>query len=228
MKKQQIVAVVFLLAIMIPMAVPLTKAADTLSKPTVTLPSNWKLETDTPYPNDASEYDPAGAGLVVYADQQDSDFVMIYYEKAQRSFTDPQLKAEAEGIFARDHSSVTMDESGVEEHVGFASGYDAAEGAYVLEIVSVKNDVYLNVYAHYGNAIGDQNEVNSLIDSIGIASAGGLLGGPMIFIIIGVIVAVIIVVVVVVVMRRRKKQPQTTTQASMPNDLPPPPPAQTG
>ncbi len=214
---------------MVPIAVPLARAAETLQKPTVTLPSSsWELTTDNAYPTDASEHDPAGAGLLEYTDNSTYDFVMIYYEKApSTTYNSASLKAEAESIFTRDHnetiiSSGTQDYAGVS--AGFAKGYDSSINVYLLELVFVKGGDYFNVYAYYDANTQAESRVNSLINSINVPG-NSLLSGPMLYVIIGVIAAVIVIVVVVVVMRSRKKKPQQAAQTPAQYSYPPPPPS---
>jgi hypothetical protein len=61
------------------MTVPIGRATESLSKPTVTLPANWKLQSETPYPNEVSERDSQGAGLSEYVDENTYGVIMIYY-----------------------------------------------------------------------------------------------------------------------------------------------------
>lgn len=232
MKKYRIVALVFLLAIMVPVAVPLTRAQGTLSKPTVTLPSSdWKVTTDNAYPTDVSEHDPAGAGLLECTYQVTYDFVMIYYEKApSTAYNAISLQAEAESIFTRDHNE-TMIDSGSSQYAGvtagFAKGYDSGLNVYLLELVFVKGGYYFNVYAYYDANAPAESRVNSLINSIDVPG-NSLLSGSMLYVIIGVVAAVVVVVVVVAVMRSRKKKPEQSAPASAQSTYPPPlPPAPT-
>ena len=93
--------VVLLLVINVVLAfTPVVASAETLAKPTVTLPTDWELVYETPYPDSLSEHDPLGAGLLEYQNLKNQDGVMIYYEKAPTTaYTDAMLKAEAEEIF---------------------------------------------------------------------------------------------------------------------------------
>jgi ABC-type glycerol-3-phosphate transport system permease component len=225
-------AVIFLLALIIIMVAPLAQAADTISKPTVTLPMNWALTDDTPYPDSVSEYDPAGAGLLEYTDQQTYDFVMIYYEKALSiQYTAASLQAEAESIYTRDHTDSYFD-SGSKQYAGvtagYAKGYNAtvgSAGVYRLEVVFVKGGEYFNVYAYYDATDQAESTVTSLINSIDV-SGGSLLGGSNLYIIVGAIVAIIVVVVVVVVLVKRRKKPHQASAPEYiyPSSAPPPPP----
>jgi hypothetical protein len=227
-KKQQVI-VIFLLATIISMTVPMSRAAESLSKPTVTLPANWKLQSETPYPNEISEHDPQGAGLLEYLDENTYDTIIIYYEKAPNTtYSEPVLQAEAEAIFQRDHEDEAIIDSGSKTvagvSAGFAKGYDSDYDTYTLELVFVKSNYFFNAYAYYDANAQSEDKVNSLINSI---SVGGtpLLEGSMLYIIIGVIAAVVVIVVVVVlVTRRKKKTPQQAIQHNPTVSSPPPPP----
>lgn len=230
MKKKQIVLAFLIVAIISVLAVPLSRAAETVTKPTVTLPANWQQTDQTAYPDTYSEHDPAGAGMVEYTDQTDYDTVVIYYEKAQvSSYTSQQLKNEAEDLFESYDVSdnIGLDSSGVTQYAGvsagFAKGYDIATDTYKMEIVFIKGNQYINVHAYYDATTEDQNQVESLTNSISVGgtAATAIVGNNMIWIIIGVVAAVIVIVVVIVVLRGRKKQPQ---QATMQKTYPPPPP----
>lgn len=236
MKRQQIVLFFLIVAVISVVAVPLSRAAETITKPNVTLPANWQQTDQTTYPNDYSEHDPAGAGMVEYTDQTDYDSVIIYYEKAQvTSYTSSQLKSEAENIFESYDASdnVGVDSSGVTQYAGvsagFAKGLDISANTYTMELVFIKGNNYFNVHAYYDATTEDQNQVVSLINSIGTGgtAATAVVGNNMIWIIIGVVAVIIVSIVVVVVLRgRKKKQPQQiTTQKNYPPP-PPPPPAQ--
>jgi hypothetical protein len=218
LKKQQIISI-FLIFAIASLAVPVSQAAETLAKPTINLPANY------------SEFDPAGAGMVEYTDQDDYDLVRIYYEKAQvSSYTSQQLQGQAESIFESVDVSATLgiDNSGVKQYAGvsagFAKGYDSSSDTYKMELVFIKGDYYFNVHSYYDATTEDQNQMESVINSINVGGTGGVsfLGNPMLLIILGVVAAVIVVVIVVVVAKgRKKKSPQ---QAQMQNNYPPPPP----
>lgn len=227
MKKQQII-VIFLLATIISMTVPMSRAAESLSKPTVTLPANWTLQSESSYPNEISEHDPQGAGLLEYVDENTYDTILIYYEKApSTTYSGPDLQAEAEAIFQRDHTE-SISDSGFKTvagvSAGFAKGYDSDYDTYTLELVFVKSNYFFNAYAYYDANTQSEDKVNSLINSISVGGTS-LLAASMLYIIIGVVAAVVVVVVVVVlVTRRKKKPPQQVMQYNPTSSSPPPPP----
>ena len=201
--------------------------AQTLSKPKVTLPGQWTLDSETVYPNGPSEHDPAGGGSVRYLNPVNNDAVTIYYEKApSTSYTNATLEAEASSLFQRDFASFpnldigTMKAAGVQ--AGYAEAYDSANVAYVTYLVLVKGGYYMNVIAYYDATNQSETQVMSIINSISIGVAGLDLGGSTLYIIVGVVVAIVIVAVAVVVLRRGKKVTQQAPQSAQ--DYPPPPP----
>ncbi len=201
--------------------------AQTLSKPTVTVPSGWKLDTDTAYPNAPSELDPAGAGLLEYVNSDTDDDVAIYYEKVQENYTNSELEDAAVTLFQRDFSDYDVTDSGVVQAAGvpagYARSYDETIDTYVLDMFFVKNNYCFNVMAIYGSSTQSRDQVTSIIDSIGVGGGTFSLGGNLLYIIIGVIAAVIVIVAVVVVLRSRKKK-TTQPQQIVPGNYPPPPP----
>jgi hypothetical protein len=225
LKKQTLIAIILLILLI---AVPTCSAAASLSKPSVTLPSGWAPNGETPYPDAMSEHDPAGAGLLEYTDTVNYAWISLYYEKTSMSYTDPQLKAEAEDLFSTYESTYYV-ESGVRNFggnkAGWATAYDPDTEAYDLVFVMTKEGYYINVLASYENA--SQIAVESILGSIRPTGNNGaaILGLDMtlFIVIIGAVVAIIIVVAVVVAVKRRKKPMKQIAQGSIPP--PPPPPA---
>ena len=230
MKNQKLIVVLLLATLIIVAAAPICAAAS-LSKPTVTLPSNWEQVDETAYPGAQSEHDAQGAGLVKYEDQQNYDYVILYYENApSTNYSSSQLKAETESIFNRDHTDYTFFDSGVMTvagvQAGYAKGYDSTYDVYLLEIVFVKGSYYINAFALYDANTQSSDKVTSLLNSIN--SGTSFLTGTTLYIIVGVIVAIIVVVVVLLLVMRRRKKPTPQMQAAQPaavNFPPPPPPA---
>jgi len=228
MKTKRLLVILLVAIFLVALTAPLCYAA-TLSKPNVTLPSGWELADETAYPDAISEHDEQGAGVVEYQDSETYDFVMIFYENApSSSYTDAQLRTEAEDIFYRDHEELVLYDSGVETFAGvttgYAKAYDSEYGIYQLELVMIKGNYYMNIYAAYdASSTEAENNVEALINSINTDT--GL--GNTLFMIIGIIVVIIVVVVVVLLLMKRKKKTAysqvPTYQSNMP--VPPPPPA---
>ena len=133
-KQSMLLVAVFVCLVLL--TVSYVSAAGSAVKPTVTLPSSdWTLKTDTAYPNSRAEHDPQGAGLLEYQNTVNYDFVMVYYEKAvDAQPSQSSLQADAEHIFARDHTDATMSSSGIMTiagvQAGYAKGYDFSVGTY--------------------------------------------------------------------------------------------------
>ena len=228
MKNQHLVVILLAAVLVVAAAAPLCAAA-TLAKPNVTIPSGWELYDETAYPNAVAEHDSQGAGLLEYENTETYDYVMIYYEnKPSQSYSSADLQSEVESIFYRDHTDLTLDESGVDTfagvQAGYAKTYDATYDVYHLELVLIKGNYYMNIYAVYDATNTAENTVNSLINSISVDS--GLFSGSMLYIIIGIIVVIVVVVVVLVLVMKRKKKavaPMPAYQGNM--SIPPPPPS---
>jgi len=210
-KKQQIIVILLLTSIIFS-AIPLAFAANTLSKPNVTLPKNWTLNTDTPYPNAPAEHDNNGAGMVEYSDTNTYDFVMIYYENApSTTYTSADLKAEAQSIFTRDHTNETMTESGVMTiggvQAGYAKGYESDFNTYDLETVFIIGHYYFNAYAYYDATSQSDANVKALLNSITVGgSSNSMFGGSTLWIIIAAVAAIVVVIVIVLVLVTRKRK----------------------
>ncbi len=205
--------VVILLVINVVLAfTPVVASAETLAKPTVTLPPDWELVYETPYPDSLSEHDPLGAGLLEYQNLKNQDGVMIYYEKAPTTvYTDAMLKAEAEEIFRLDHFGGGFNVSGVITVAGVKAGYAEVYVAdydiYDTVLVFIKDNYYINAYAAYDANNESRTTVESILNSISVEGNGdiwGILGGSTLAIIVGLIVTVIVVIVVVVVLKKKK------------------------
>jgi len=197
-------ALIYLIVAVIPTAL----SAETVSKPTVTLPANWHLEEETPYPQAPAEYDPQGAGMLMYQDEVDYDFVMVYYEKAPAyTLTEADLEIKAIELFLIVHNYTPYDTGTMtvaKTQAGYAKGYDYDYDTYALELAFVKGNEFLNVYAFYDATSADEAEVMSLINSISVEEAKGI-SLLLIAIPIGIAIPVIVVVVIILLKRRRKR-----------------------
>ncbi len=218
----------FVITLVLAAAIPFSSA---LTKPSVTLPANWELTEESPYPEEMSEHDPEGAGMVQYQNNINFDGVMIYYEDSLSiTYTNNQLKSEVEYIFERDHEGDEFDESGIMTvagvSAGYAKAYDQEYDAYILELVFVKGSYYINAYAYYDANTASENAVMALLNSIGGTASppptqtpDGIFSGTNLLIIVGLIVAVVVVVVVILVVKKKKP-----AQVLQQNYIPPPPP----
>ncbi len=222
-------------AILLTLPLALTAA---ITVPTATLPnSNWILKSSSAYPTEPAEHDPEGAGLIEYQNQENYDFIMIYYENAVTTMSTSELQADIEGIFVRDHEDTTMTSSGIMTIAGVSAGYargmdtlDNNLQVNVLELAFQKDGEYFNVFAYYDANSESESQAMSILNSISASGSGGGGTSPtgdtgissyLIYIVIIVVAVVVVVVVLLVVLRRRKPavQPMAPTYAS-----PPPPP----
>jgi hypothetical protein len=229
MKKLYLISAIVLIALASASQLCQVYASQTLSKPNVTLPSNkWSIAGETAYPNGPSEFDQAGGGMVKYRNSDNGDVVSIYYENApSQTFTSSELKDQAVSLFQRDINDATVSESGTQQYAGVTAGYAKGTDSYTVKyVVFIKDGIYYNVIAGYDPYTQNEQDVNSIINSISMAGSGSVLGGPMLYIIIIVIVAVVVVVVVLAaVMSRKKKAKQQQMPPPMaPGMVPPPPP----
>jgi len=214
--------VVLLLVINVVLAfTPVVASAETLAKPTVTLPTDWELVYETPYPDSLSEHDRLGAGLLEFQNLKNQDGVMIYYEKAPTTaYTDAMLKAEAEEIFRLDHFGGGFNVSGVRTVAGVKAGYAEVYVAdydiYDTVLVFIKDNYYINAYAAYDANNESRTSVESILNSINLEGNEnswkiisevilGIIRGILTTVGIVIVVAVIVVVIVVAVVLKKKK-----------------------
>jgi hypothetical protein len=232
-RKQSILLVAVFVCLVL-LTVPYVSAAGSAVKPTLTLPSSdWTLKTDTAYPNSHAEHDPQGAGLLEYQNTVNYDFVMVYYEQAvDAQPSQSSLQADAEHIFAKDHTDTTMSSSGIMTiagvQAGYAKGYDSSVGTYgvvILETSFVKGNDYFNVFAYYDDNSQSETQVTSLMNSINLV--GATTQGTqslLLYIVIAVVAIIVVVVVLLVVLRKRKSKLLPAAQPVYTTQPPPPPP----
>jgi len=201
--------------------IPIALSAESISKPNVSPPENWYLESESPYPQEGGQYDPQGAGLLTYEDGVDYDFVMIFYEKAPTyTLTAAALETKATTNFLNYHEEYTLDNSGTltlgGSPAGYAIGYDSESDCNRLEVTLVKNDVYMSIYAYYDATTEDEDQVLALLNSISVKESNGI---PWLLIIVPIVVAIAVIAVVVIILLRRRKKPAkpiTTTPKPQP------------
>jgi len=196
-------------------------AADSVSKPTVTLPNTggWYLDDDTLYPDAADDgvHDPAGCGLLEYWSSQDPDSsVFIWYESALGStLTASQLEDESYEI----HGWYWGEEYPIWDYgqwtvagtsAGYTKGWNETAGVDTLTAVVVKNDVFVLITALYDYDVED--EVMTIVNSLEVPSVGSTVGGFIVYIVIGLVAAVAVIVAVVFWRRKKPKEaPKRTT-----------------
>ncbi len=232
MKKQTVIIAFLISAILLTLPLSLASA---ITVPSVTLPnSDWIIKSSSTYPTEPAEHDPQGAGLIEYQNQQNYDFIMMYYENAVGSMSGSELKADIEHIFARDHEDTAMTSSGTMTIAGVTAGYargmdtlDNGLQVNVLELAFQKDGEYFNVFAYYDANSESESQAMSILNSITVGGTAQTGADNSLFIYIGIIVVVVVVVVVVLllVLRKRKPAAQPMAPAYAPQAPPPPPPS---
>lgn len=203
------------------MLIPSVVAAESVSKPTVTLPNtgDWYLDEDTPYPDAADNgvHDPAGCGLLQYwSSQYPNSSVFIWYESALGStWTAGQLEDESYEI----HEWYWGEEYPIWDYgqwtvagtsAGYTKGWNETAGVDTLTAVVVKNDVFVLITALYDYDVED--EVMTIVNSLEVPSVGFTVGGFIVYIVIGLVAAVAVIVAVVFWRRKKPKEaPKRTT-----------------
>ena len=153
-------------------------------KPTVGyVPQGWYCSEDDPY-GTYEEIDGTKAGAIIYTDNVDYDFVMIFYgdvppelkgkendrdaliASATTLLKDMYVEASMPYAFENPTEDGTMTVAG--ELTGWVKVYDPAYDVYDLAIVFVKGSTCVDIYAMYDATYEDEAEVTSLIDSISL------------------------------------------------------------
>jgi hypothetical protein len=224
MRNKIYVLFVILASVVLALAVvPPGLAQASLAEPNVSLPTGWSLGEQTAYPGILWEHDPQGAGYVEYADSATPATVLIYYENSTGiTYSNNELKSEAERVFTRDIGTPFSD-SGVMTVAGVSAGYvkvyNSTNDDYALQLIFVKSNYYLDVYAIYGST--SESQVMSIINSIYVTgqTSWGELGSWLIYVIIAIVAVVVIVGAAILIRKRGKKSPP---QVPPPNYPPPP------
>jgi hypothetical protein len=211
---------IFMFCCTISILIPSVVAAESVSKPTVTLPSTggWYLSEDIPYPDaaDTGVYDSAGLGLLKYWATQTDSSVFIWYESALGStWTAAQLEDESYDIhdwyWGEDYPVWADGQWTVAgTSAGYTKGWDEAASTDSLAVVLVKNDVYVFITALY--EWDAEDEVMSIINSLEVPAAGFAVDGLIIYLVIGLVAAAAVIVAVVFWRRKKpKEEPKRTT-----------------
>jgi hypothetical protein len=170
---------------------PKSQGAGSLAAPSVTLPAGWGLSDQKSYPNFSSgAHDPQGCGLIYYnasttyvlfknstLEVSGTDQVLIFYENSLGiSYSDAQLQSEvatmASGPYQYyQYAQTPFGSSAVTTYAGVSAGYAIAYNTtysyYLLHVIMVKGDYYLDILSAYANSTG-QAQVNSIINSISL------------------------------------------------------------
>ena len=188
---------------------PVVLCAESISKPTVSLPENWYQDSETPYPQAISQYDPEGGGMLSYTDGVDYDFVTLNYENAPTyTLSATDLQAKSGLLFTEYHAEIEVTEVGTMtiggSVAGYTIGYDPEIDVNYIEIVWVKNEVFFRAFGCYDATPQDWTQVQSLLNSISISESSGSITW-IIIALVAVSIAVIVIFVIFLLLKRRKK-----------------------
>ncbi len=140
-----------------------------VEKPEVAyVPQGWFLSTDSDYP----EYTGNGYwGLVEYTDEEDFDFVQIFYGDVPSELEGKERDGDALiGRAFYESSAFEPTESGTMTIgswlAGYTKAYDATYDVYDMEIVFVHESTCIDIYACFDATTEDEAQVMSIIESI--------------------------------------------------------------
>jgi hypothetical protein len=230
MKKQATAVSLFLATLAIFSLYPLSVTAETLSQPTVTIPSNWYLTSNSvSYPNMEGVHDSTGSGLLQYYQNSELGGVNIYYEKTYSSYTSTELANEALSLY-NSWSSANTNAPNPEQITSFNVGGWTA-GCYrgtssdkttnYLVAVFVANGYYIDIYSTFPPSSDTANEALDLISSINVPIIPSDNGTPnnstpyyytsfdyTYIAELAIVAIIVIVIVVVIVLARQKRKPK--------------------
>jgi hypothetical protein len=234
MKKQAMVVCLFLVLTIFSMY-PLGATAETLSQPTVTIPSNWYLTSNSvSYPNKVGVHDSTGSGLLQYFQNSELGGVSIYYEKTYSSYTSTELANEALNLY-NSWSSAETNAPNPEQitpynvggwTAGCYRGTSSDRTTNYLVIVFVANGYYIDIYSTFPPSTDTANEAVDLIKSISVPISDVTVTPNYTYspspdytyileLVIAAIIVVVIVVVIVVAVRKRKPKKEPEQQAAI-------------
>jgi hypothetical protein len=239
MKKQATAVCLFLISLAIFSLYPLGVTAQTLSEPTVTVPSNWYLTSDsTAYPNLEGVHDSTGAGLLQYFQNSYLGSVQIFFEKTYNSYTSTELANEALNLYNSWSSASTNAKNPEQIPSYYVGGWTT--GCYrgtsddrttnYLVVVFVANGYYIDIYSTYPPNSDTAQEALDLIGSINVPIISSDSGTPnsstpyyytgydyttIAELVIIAIIVIVIVVVIAVAVRKRKPKKEPEQQAAI-------------
>ena len=140
-----------------------------VEKPNVAyVPQGWYLSDELAYPAIGGN---GSWGLVEYLDEEDADFVQIYYGDIPSELRGKETDGEALiGRAFYESTAFEPTESGTMMIGGWIAGYtkayDAEYDVYDMEIVFVHESTCIDIYACYDANASDEAQVMSIIESI--------------------------------------------------------------
>jgi hypothetical protein len=140
-----------------------------IEKPNVAyVPDGWYLSDDSAYP----EFTGNGYwGLVEYTDEEDYDFVQIFYGDIPTELRGKERDGDALiGRAFYESSAFEPTESGTMTIGGWIAGYtrayDADYDVYDMEIVFVNGSTCIDIYTCFDATTEDEAQVMAIIESI--------------------------------------------------------------
>jgi len=148
-----------------------------LASPIVSdVPNSWYISYELYYGEVEGTYN-WNAGMIEFTDSRDADFVQIYYEYApEDGLSHNELESDALYLLEEvlDFCEIKLEpsETGIMNiagtEAGYAKNFDPETNRYVIEIVMILGEVYLDIYSCYDATSEDENQVMSLIESISV------------------------------------------------------------
>lgn len=140
-----------------------------IEKPEVAfVPVNWYLSEDTDYPEYSND---ENWGLVEYIDEDDGDFVQIWYGDLPEELQGKERDGDA--LIGRAiYESVTFEPTDTGTMnigswlAGYSRAYDEDLDVYDIEIVFVYESTCIDIYACFDATVEDEEQAMSLIRSI--------------------------------------------------------------
>lgn len=168
-KTMKVVGILLVLSFLFLIAVPIGNA---LLKPTVTLPANWYLKSETAYPSLKGIHDPQGAGQMAFESNDSADFVVVNYENLMgQSYSIASLTEDATSILAEYQNETVAGNisSGNISISGIISGYcqHTQSGESYWEFVWVRGNYYFDVYFGENGNSAEGESGWQLIESLG-------------------------------------------------------------
>lgn len=205
MKKLTKLILIFSFSILF--VIPSSVFSESLSKPNVVLPTNWFLEIEAAYGEYQGWWDPEGAGLLKFKNEEGDGFIYIYYERALNdTYTNDELTAQAMMFWMANHEE-PIDDYGVMTCAGVPAGfmsYQYPEGVNYRGIVLAKGNYLFDINAVWSTSQAE-NEIMAILNSLDVNATGGTTIPAEI--IMGVIIVVVIVIILLIFFMRRKRTP---------------------
>lgn len=160
---------IIILALICLLGIVLLGGCGGVQKPKVgSIPDDWYLEEDTPYPKYTND---ANWGLIWYLDEVDMDSVQIWYGDVPSSLEGREQHADAlidravyESVAFEPTETGTMNISSW--LAGYSRAYDEELDVYDMEIVFVHESTCIDIYTCFDANAADEEQAMTIIRSI--------------------------------------------------------------